>query len=121
MTFGYNTAGQLLIVFVASAILAGLAGGLFVSCSGVVAPDLFSPLLSTEVVLWVAIGGRGTLLGPAAATIILSELQQVVSSYSTDLWPLLLGGFLLAMIMFLPNGLGQIALGFRRRIEARPS
>ena len=121
MTFGYNTAGHLLTVFVVSAALAGFAGGLFVACTGVVAPDLFSPLLSTQVVLWVAIGGRGTLLGPVAATIILSRLQQVASSYSTDLWPLLLGGLFIAMIVFVPNGLGQVASGLRRRIEVRPS
>jgi branched-chain amino acid transport system permease protein len=71
----------------------------------VVAPDVFSPLLATEVILWVAIGGRGRIGGPVVAAVVLTLLRQTVSSYSTDGWPLILGGLFLACVLFMPNGL----------------
>ncbi|KVW76212.1 branched-chain amino acid ABC transporter permease [Burkholderia ubonensis] len=113
---GYHTAGHLLLVFVASAGLAAVAGALMAACSGVVAPDVFSPVLATEVILWVAIGGRGTLGGPVLAAIVLTLLKQTVSSISTDGWPLLLGALFLGCVLFLPNGvrLGGLIVGTRR-------
>ncbi|MGU7811631.1 branched-chain amino acid ABC transporter permease [Burkholderia sp. AW49-1] len=101
---GYHTSGHLLLVFVASAGLAAVAGTLMAACSGVVAPDVFSPVLATEVMLWVAIGGRGTLGGPVLSAIALTLLKQTVSSVSTDGWPLLLGALFLGCVLFLPNG-----------------
>ncbi|KVG59984.1 branched-chain amino acid ABC transporter permease [Burkholderia territorii] len=113
---GYHTSGHLLLVFVASAGLAAVAGTLMAACSGVVAPDVFSPVLATEVILWVAIGGRGTLGGPVLAAIALTLLKQAVSSVSTDGWPLLLGALFLGCVLFLPNGvrLGGLIAGARR-------
>ncbi|CAG4913377.1 branched-chain amino acid ABC transporter permease [Paraburkholderia gardini] len=102
---GYHTSFHLLLVFVVSAVLAAIAGCLMAACSGVVAPDVFSPLLATEVILWVAIGGRGTTGGPVIAAIVLTLLKQMVSSYSTDGWPLILGALFLACVLFMPNGL----------------
>ena len=63
-TLGHNTSLLLLSCSMLSAGLAALAGGLYASVSGFVAPDLIGLLLSTEVIVWVAVGGRGTLLGP---------------------------------------------------------
>ncbi|WP_415873420.1 branched-chain amino acid ABC transporter permease [Burkholderia gladioli] len=102
---GYHTSFHLLLVFVASAVLAAIAGALMAACSGVVAPDVFSPLLATEVILWVAIGGRGRTVGPVVAAVVLTLLRQTVSSYSTDGWPLILGGLFLGCVLFMPNGL----------------
>ncbi|QNB16115.1 branched-chain amino acid ABC transporter permease [Paraburkholderia tropica] len=102
---GYHTSFHLLLVFVMSAALAAIAGALMAGCSGVVAPDVFSPVLATEVILWVAIGGRGRTGGPVVAAIVLTLLRQTVSSYSTDGWPLILGGLFLGCVLFMPNGL----------------
>ncbi|PMS16808.1 MAG: branched-chain amino acid ABC transporter permease [Pandoraea sp.] len=113
---GYHTSWHLLLVFIASAGLAAIAGCLMAASSGVVAPDVFSPVLATEVILWVAVGGRGTLGGPVVAAIALTLLKQTVSSLSTDGWPLMLGTLFLGCVLFLPNGLrlrGAIA-GVRR-------
>jgi len=123
---GYHTSFHLLLVFVASAALAAVAGVLMAACSGVVAPDVFSPLLATEVILWVAIGGRGRIGGPVVAAVTLTLLRQTVSSYSTDGWPLILGGLFLACVLFMPNGLrldGRVwaALRAGRAIWSRPS
>lgn len=101
---GFRTSGHLLSVFIGSAALAGLAGGLYATMAGVVAPDLFSILLSTEVILWVAIGGRGTLLGPVVAAVLITRIQQEVSSYHAELWPLILGTAFLVFVITLPNG-----------------
>jgi len=112
---GFNTAFHLLTMFIVSASLAGLAGALYASMAGVVAPDLFSILLSTDVVLWVAIGGKGSLLGPVIASILLIRVQQEVSSYAADLWPLILGVVFLFFVLVLPKGLsGLIAWGSRK-------
>jgi ABC-type branched-subunit amino acid transport system permease subunit len=102
---GYHTSLHLLIVFVASAMLAAIGGALMAACSGVVAPDVFSPLLATEVILWVAIGGRGRIGGPVVAAVVLTLLKQAVSSYSTDGWPLMLGALFLACVLYMPSGL----------------
>ncbi|RKE39510.1 amino acid/amide ABC transporter membrane protein 2 (HAAT family) [Paraburkholderia sp. BL23I1N1] len=102
---GYHTSFHLLLVFVVSAALAAIAGALMAACSGVVAPDVFSPVLATEVILWVAIGGRGRTGGPVVAAVVLTLLRQTVSSYSTDGWPLILGGLFLGCVLFMPNGL----------------
>lgn len=115
---GYHTSFHLLLVFVASAVLASVAGCFMAACSGVVAPDVFSPLLATEVILWVAIGGRGRTGGPVIAAVVLTLLKQTVSSYSTDGWPLILGALFLACVLFMPNGLRvHGAVVFARRIR----
>ncbi|HKU00283.1 MAG TPA: branched-chain amino acid ABC transporter permease [Paraburkholderia sp.] len=113
---GYHTSFHLLLAFVFSAVLAAIAGALMAACSGVVAPDVFSPLLATEVILWVAIGGRGRLGGPVIAAVVLTLLKQGVSSYSTDGWPLVLGSLFLACVLFMPNGLrlGAVAAAVGR-------
>src|SRR5258708_1794487 len=110
---GYHTSFHLLVLFVASALLAAFAGSLMAACSGVVAPDIFSPLLATEVILWVAVGGRGSVIGPVIVAVAFTCLKQQVSSYSTQLWPLMLGALFLACVLLLPDG-----LKFRRALDS---
>lgn len=114
-TLGYNTALHLLVVFVVASAIAALAGALFASASGVVAPDLLGVLMSTEVIIWVAIGGRGTLIGPLLATLLVTQLSHSVSSYSASLWPLILGALFLLVVFGLPDGLASLV---RRGQEA---
>jgi branched-chain amino acid transport system permease protein len=103
-TLGYHTALHLLVVFVLSAALAALAGGLYAALSGYVAPAFIGLLLSTEVIVWVAVGGRGTLLGPFIGAIVVQRLQQEVSSIDTKLWPIVIGAFFVAMVFLFPRG-----------------
>jgi ABC-type branched-subunit amino acid transport system permease subunit len=107
-SLGYDTSWQLLVAFMVSAAVAALSGAVFAAANGVVAPDMFSFLLSTEVILWVAVGGRGTLLGPVIATVLLTRMRQEISSYSTEFWPLIVGTAMLALVLFLPNGLRDL-------------
>lgn len=113
-SLGYDTSGHLLLVFMLSGGLAALAGGLYASVSGYVAPDLVGLLLATQAIVHVALGGRGTLVGPVIATVLVIRLQQEVSSYSYALWPLLLGMFFIAMVFVLPNGLAPL---FRSAVD----
>lgn len=102
---GHNTSLHLLAVFVASAAIAALGGGLYAATIGFVAPDIVGLLLSTQAVVWVAIGGRGTLIGPIIATVAVIWLEQEVSSIDTKLWPLAIGGLFILSVFVFPNGL----------------
>jgi len=104
-SLGYDTAGRLLTVFVASAMLAAVAGGLYAGVSGFVAPDLVGLLLSTQVIVWVAVGGRGTLIGPVVGAVLVIRLQSEISSVSLSLWPIIIGAFFIALVFLFPEGL----------------
>jgi branched-chain amino acid transport system permease protein len=104
-TLGINTNLHILVVFIVSAILAALSGAIFASFSGFVAPDIAGIILSTEVILWVMVGGRGTFIGPVLGAILIMKIQQEISSVSTSLWPFVLGIFFVIIVFVLPNGL----------------
>jgi branched-chain amino acid transport system permease protein len=105
---GHNADLYLLSAFVGSAFVAGLAGALYVSTAGIVAPDLIGPLFSTEVIVWVAVGGMGSLLGPILGAFLVHYVQQHVSSWNPSAWPLFLGCGFLVLVFVLPNGLFSI-------------
>jgi len=107
-SLGFNTSLHLLLAFALAAALAALAGALFASASGVVAPDLLGVIVSTEVLIWVAIGGRGSLIGPVIATLIVTQASHSISSFSTSLWPLILGALFLLVVFALPDGLASL-------------
>jgi len=103
-TLGYHTALHLLGVFIISAAIAAAAGAVYATATGFVAPDMIGLLLSTEVIMWIAVGGRGTLLGPFIGTFVVWKLQQEISSIDTKLWPLTIGLFFIAMVFLFPDG-----------------
>lgn len=104
-TLGYHTALHLLAVFIISAAIAALAGAVYATATGFVAPDMIGLLLSTEVIMWIAVGGRGTLLGPFIGTFVVWKLQSTISSIDTKLWPLTIGLFFIAMVFLFPDGI----------------
>jgi len=126
-SLGHDTDLHLLIAFVVSAVLAALSGAVFAAVSGFVAPDLVGPLLSTEVVVWVAAGGRGTLLGPVIGAFAVTRLQQEISSIAAGLWPLILGILFVLLVFFFPDGVISVGrqiqamLGGRRTLLRRQS
>jgi urea transport system permease protein len=116
--FGYDTAALKLAVFTASGAIAGLAGGTFSTIDGFVNPTVLGILLSTQVIIWVILGGRGTLVGPAVAAIAIALLEDLLSGTFLRLWLLLLGFILLGIVMFRPDGLlGGVRI--RRAIGSR--
>jgi len=104
-TLGYRTQFILLMTFVASAAMAGLAGAIYATGTGFVAPDLIALLLSTEVIIWVAVGGSGTLTGAVIGTFVVWQLQQKISSVSIAAWPIFIGSFFILLVLVFPKGL----------------
>lgn len=96
--------------------VAGLAGFLFANASGVVAPENTGFVFGTELVVWTALGGRGTIIGPVLGTIGIDYLSANLSGELPFVWQLLVGAFFVVMIILLPNGLASLAA---RLIPAR--
>jgi ABC-type branched-subunit amino acid transport system permease subunit len=119
-TLGYNTSAHLLATYTASGLIAGMAGALYATGTGFVAPDMIALLLSTEVIMWVAVGGRGSLIGAVGGTIIVWQLQQRVSSLNASAWPLFIGGFFMAMVFLFPDGLPAAARKLWARARGTP-
>ncbi|HTQ31110.1 MAG TPA: urea ABC transporter permease subunit UrtC [Opitutaceae bacterium] len=102
---GYATASFKLFVFVLSALIAALAGALYVPQVGIINPSEMWPDKSLEAVVWVAVGGRGTLLGPVIGAITVNGLKSWATRAYPDLWLIILGGLFILVVLFLPGGL----------------
>ena len=102
---GYDVTQHKLFVFVLSAVMAGLAGALYVPQVGIINPGEFSPGNSIEAVIWVAVGGRGTLVGALLGAFSVNALKTWLTTVAPDLWLFALGGLFVAVTLFLPRGL----------------
>lgn len=89
--------------------VAGIAGFLYANASGVVAPENTGFVFGTEIVIWTALGGRGTIIGPAMGAIGIDYLSAQLSGDLPFLWNLVVGALFVVMIILLPNGLAQLA------------
>lgn len=126
---GYATANYKLFVFVVSAIIAALAGALFVPQVGIINPSEMTTEKSLEAVVWVALGGRGTLVGPVVGAISVNALKSWASRAYPDLWPLILGGAFVLVVIFMPKGIvgipaqirGILARMTRKKEVSQPS
>tara|TARA_B100001057_G_scaffold282633_1_gene283011 strand:+ start:5344 stop:6489 length:1146 start_codon:yes stop_codon:yes gene_type:complete len=107
---GYRTESYKVFLFTFSAVLAGIAGGLYVPQVGIINPSEFSPLKSIEIVVWVALGGRGTLYGAAAGAITVNALKSYFTAIAPEIWLFLLGGLFVLVTIFMPKGLMGIQL-----------
>jgi urea transport system permease protein len=112
---GYSPAAFKLFVFVVSAVLAGVAGALYVPQVGIITPAKIGVLPSIEMIIWVAVGGRGTLLGPVVGALGVNWLQSVLTTHYPDLWLLVLGGLFVAVVLFFPDGV----VGTAQKVIAR--
>ncbi len=101
---GYDVASFKIFVWTLSAGIAGLAGGLFVPLNRFISPVYLAVAFGTQVVIWVAIGGRGTLIGPIIAAILLGQAQNYAERITQD-WQLIVGILLLVVVLFVPDGL----------------
>lgn len=101
---GYDTLWIKLAVWCLSAVLAAVAGALYVPQVGIVNPRVLSPELSIEIAVWVAIGGRGTLVGPFLGAIAITTLRFVLTATLPELWPFVLSILVIVVVLTLPNG-----------------
>jgi urea transport system permease protein len=102
---GYATANFKLFIFVTSAMIAAFAGALYVPQVGIINPSEMTTEKSLEAVLWVALGGRGTLVGPVVGAISVNALKSWATRAYPDLWVLILGGTFVLIVMFMPKGI----------------
>ncbi len=104
-SLGYRTDRYKLWVWTVSAMLSGLAGALYVPQVGIINPSEFSPLNSIEAVVWVAVGGRGTLYGAALGGALVNYAQTLLTAWLAELWLFVLGALFVAVTLFFPRGL----------------
>ena len=101
---GYRVESYKLWMFVLSALLAGLAGALYVTQVGIINPSEFSPTNSIEIVIWVAIGGRGTLYGAVIGAFLVNYAKTYFTAALPSMWLYALGALFVIVTLFLPNG-----------------
>jgi urea transport system permease protein len=112
---GYKTRDFKLLIFVLSGMLAGFAGLLSVRTTGFVSPTNCGLEMSTMVVVWVAVGGRGNLTGAAAGTLLINWAESILSEHIASQWQLTIGVILLLFVLFMRDGLIGAALGAQER------
>jgi urea transport system permease protein len=114
---GYRVESFKLWVFVFSAVLAGIAGALYVPQIGIINPSEFSPINSIEVVIWVAVGGRGTLYGAAAGAGLVNYAKTYFTSAFPEVWSYALGALFVVVTLFLPRGIVGLVSGRAEKRE----
>ncbi|EAR61337.1 urea ABC transporter permease subunit UrtC [Neptuniibacter caesariensis] len=102
---GYRTERYKVWLFVYSAMIAGIAGALYVPQVGIINPGEFSPLNSIEIVIWVAVGGRGTLIGAIVGALLVNYAKTKFTAIMPDGWLFALGAMFVLVTLFLPQGL----------------
>ena len=109
---GYRVEHYKLMVFVISAMLAGLAGAIYVPIMGAISPAEFSPINSISIVILVALGGRGTLYGAIVGAVVITYAKSFFTTAFPEWWLFALGGLFVLTTMYLPSGLAGIAQRF---------
>ncbi len=112
---GYKVESYKLWVFVLSAVLAGIAGALYVPQVGIINPGEFSPLNSIELVVWVAIGGRGTLYGAVLGAVLVNYAKTYFTGVFPEIWLFALGALFVIVTIFLPRGLVGLAATMKNK------
>ena len=103
---GYRVDSYKLFVFTLSACMAGIAGALYVPQVGIINPGEFAPANSIEAVIWVAVGGRGTLAGAALGAVLVNYAKTFFTSgILAPYWLFMLGGLFIGVTLLLPRGI----------------
>lgn len=102
---GYNPTGFKVLVFAISAGLAGMAGAMFTLQTGIISPKAMDIAFSIEMVIWVAVGGRATLIGAIIGTLIVNFGKSLLSEQFPEIWLFFQGALFLIVVMVLPNGI----------------
>ena len=118
---GYRVEAYKLFVFTLSACMAGVAGALYVPQVGIINPSEFAPGNSIEAVIWVAVGGRGTLTGAVLGAFVVNYTKTFFTSgVLAPYWLFVLGGMFVGVTLLLPRGIiGTLKWGLDRRAAAR--
>ena len=112
---GYRVERYKLLVWTFSAVLAGIGGALYVPQVGIINPSEFAPANSIEAVIWVALGGRGTLWGAIVGALGVNGFKSWLTGAFPEIWLYALGALFVAVTLFLPKGVAGALAGLRRR------
>jgi len=116
---GYNPTAYKTVVFAVAGALAGVSGALYTVQSGIVSPQYMAVPFSIEMVIWVAVGGRGTLIGAVLGAVLINYARSLVSEALPETWLFIQGGLFLLVVTALPDGLvGWWRSGGPGRIQA---
>jgi urea transport system permease protein len=119
---GYQVEHYKLWIFTFSAVLAGIAGALYVPQVGIINPGEFSPLNSIELVVWVAVGGRATLYGAVMGAFVVNYGKTWFTGALPEVWLFALGALFVVVTLFLPRGIvGLLDYVRKRRAAAKPA
>lgn len=102
---GYNPTGFKVLVFAISGAIAGLSGGLYTVQTGIITPSIMDVAFSIEMVIWVAVGGRATLVGAVLGTLLVRLAQSSLSEQFPEVWLFFQGALFLIVVTVLPNGI----------------
>lgn len=102
---GYDTDQERMVAWMLSAVVSALAGAVYVGMVGLAAPSLVSFALTGEVIIWVVVGGAGTLTGPLAAAFVLTFLGDILQDIALEWYQLMLGVIFVAFVFLLPEGI----------------
>ena len=117
---GFRVERFKLVAFTVSACMAGVAGALYVPQVGIINPSEFAPANSIEAVIWVAVGGRGTLVGAALGAVLVNFAKTWLTGAFPEIWLYGLGALFVVVTLFLPRGIiGTLSEWSRKRGEAR--
>jgi urea transport system permease protein len=114
---GYSVTNAKLFVFAVSAVLAGIAGALYVPQVGIINPSEFSPGNSIEIAIWVSVGGRGTLSGAIVGAVLVNLAKTWLTSAAPEIWLFFLGALFVLSTLVFPRGIVGL---FRHITWARP-
>ena len=117
---GYNPVRYKVVTFALSAGIAGFAGALFVPQVGIISPSSMSILPSVEMAIWVAVGGRGTIVGAAAGAVVVNWAKTVFSESLPEAWLYVFGALFIGVVLLFPRGLAGIADQVRELLRAAP-
>jgi len=106
---GYSVEYAKLFVFTVAAIIAGVAGALYVPQVGIINPSEFSPANSIEIAIWVAVGGRGTLVGALIGAVLINLAKTWLTGSLPELWLFVLGGLFILVTLAFPKGVVGLA------------
>ena len=119
---GYRADSYKVFAFVVSAVIAGIAGALYVPQVGIINPGEFSPANSIEIVIWTAVGGRATLVGPIIGAILVNAGKSWFTGLVPEFWLFALGGLFVFVTIFLPKGIvGTVVAGWNALVLSRAS
>lgn len=114
---GYRTDTYKVWLFVYSAVIAAIAGALYVPQVGIINPGEFSPINSIEIVIWVAVGGRGTLIGAIIGALLVNYAKTRFTAIMPDGWLFALGALFVLVTLYLPKGLMGVFDQLKQRLD----